>query len=392
MKSTRRQLEERITAYLLGDLDPDEAEEVRRLLESEEACRALAEELKLTLQLLRDALAADPAIATVLTPERKRMVRAALRAPGSFAHWVDHHARPLAAASVIALTSAVLALLLWPRSRTGEIAERTGSFEVTIGREERLDLEPVADPEGMTMGAARREPDPGTIMSELRIADDPAEDLTAEQPVEPSSPDYDALKSNGYAATKLSSMPAFQEAAAPWKRRARDQAIGMTSAAEFGEAVIHASPLSPADERSDHRTAKSSRALREDSDAPNPATASRSKETAAGQDAGSRIRFPMVQFTNAPLREALRFLETASAQYDPRSAGVQITWEGRDQDSTAAPAMVRRSGEEAPSRGLFSLSLRDITLDEALRALTGQAGLNYRYDGDRVIIAPPMSP
>ena len=71
------EFEEQITAYLLGELDDVAAEAVRRRLETDERCRALANDLEATLSLVRGALAAASDAPTTLDPERKAALLAA---------------------------------------------------------------------------------------------------------------------------------------------------------------------------------------------------------------------------------------------------------------------------------------------------------------------------
>lgn len=68
------QHEHEITLYLLGDLPPERAELIEQLLEESEECRALAQEIELTLGLLRDALADSSGIPVELDSERRNAV------------------------------------------------------------------------------------------------------------------------------------------------------------------------------------------------------------------------------------------------------------------------------------------------------------------------------
>jgi Ca-activated chloride channel family protein len=72
------QIREKLTAYLLGDLDPETTAEIRGHLETCDGCRAAAREIEPTLDLLRDALAATSSKSPKkLWPEKRaRVMRA----------------------------------------------------------------------------------------------------------------------------------------------------------------------------------------------------------------------------------------------------------------------------------------------------------------------------
>lgn len=71
-------VEEKLTAYLLGDLPADEAVRVREHLAGCASCQAMVRDLEPALTLLRDTLSAPAAQAHALEPARRRAVRAAL--------------------------------------------------------------------------------------------------------------------------------------------------------------------------------------------------------------------------------------------------------------------------------------------------------------------------
>jgi Ca-activated chloride channel family protein len=98
----RQEIEEKITSYLLGDLSPEEAEEIRGLLEVSPGSRALAQELEQTLDLVRGALAADFPVPEKLSTDRKATIREAVK-PAPLI-WFTRNYKILAqAAAVVAL-------------------------------------------------------------------------------------------------------------------------------------------------------------------------------------------------------------------------------------------------------------------------------------------------
>ena len=115
-------LEERITAYLLGDATPEQAEQIRRHLDECASCRALAQELQSTLDLLRDALAAESPAPARLDPARREAVFRS-RSP-RWMEWFDTHRFGLAWAGAAAAVTAILGFLLLP---TRPSANRTNA-------------------------------------------------------------------------------------------------------------------------------------------------------------------------------------------------------------------------------------------------------------------------
>jgi len=105
-------LREQLTPYLLGDLEPVEAQAVRDHLDLCEGCRASAREIRLTLDLLRDALAADASQPVQLDPARRRRLKRA-DWPESV-YWVFTHQRMLANAAVVLILCVTAASLFLP--------------------------------------------------------------------------------------------------------------------------------------------------------------------------------------------------------------------------------------------------------------------------------------
>ena len=116
-------IEEQITPYLLGDLEQAQAEEVRLHLEACESCRALVQEIEPTLDILRDALAADSGVPIRLDPERVEQIKQP-RSARVFVLWSAHSIRLAQAAAVVLLLGGMMAWLLLPRlQRPLELAE-----------------------------------------------------------------------------------------------------------------------------------------------------------------------------------------------------------------------------------------------------------------------------
>jgi len=122
-------IRERLTQYLLGDLDEATMEEIRAHLETCDGCRAEVRKVEPTLDLLRDALA------TATVPERLTASRRA-RIFGEFAPrakrvilWVTH-ARPrlVAAAAVLVIGFILVGTMMPAMSGSRERAQRTASM------------------------------------------------------------------------------------------------------------------------------------------------------------------------------------------------------------------------------------------------------------------------
>lgn len=145
----REQLEEQISAYLLGDLKGAEAEAVRRLLDEDEGCRALAQELRLTLDLLRDALVADTApVPARLSPSRRRRLQQG-RVPAPL-YWIFTHKPVLANAAVLMILCMVLGTVVLPGvSNTRNVTRKFSSMssdESAPGTEYGLAVEFESEP------------------------------------------------------------------------------------------------------------------------------------------------------------------------------------------------------------------------------------------------------
>lgn len=114
------QIRDQLTAYLLGDLDPQTTAEIRGHLEQCDGCRALAREIEPTLDLLRGALAATSAKAPrKLSPERKGRIEQALATPARKRQlWITQHHRGLAMAASVLFALGVLWGLVGGFSRT----------------------------------------------------------------------------------------------------------------------------------------------------------------------------------------------------------------------------------------------------------------------------------
>ncbi|MBN2301580.1 MAG: von Willebrand factor type A domain-containing protein [Lentisphaerae bacterium] len=76
------EVRQQLTRYLLGDLGKADTDEIKTHLENCVGCRAAAHEIEPTLDLLRDALAADTAIPIKLTETHRVKIRQSLPAVG----------------------------------------------------------------------------------------------------------------------------------------------------------------------------------------------------------------------------------------------------------------------------------------------------------------------
>jgi len=105
----RQKIEEKITSYLLGDLSPEEAVEIRGLLEVSPGSRALAQELEQTLDLVRGALAADFPVPEELSTERKAKIRETAK-PAPLI-WFDRNHKMLAQVAAVVVLIGSLAVV-----------------------------------------------------------------------------------------------------------------------------------------------------------------------------------------------------------------------------------------------------------------------------------------
>ena len=142
-------IEERITSYLLGDLTEAESERIRTHLQTCEGCRALAQELELTLDLVRGALAADAEAPVALSPERRERIRAAgtppVEASGFRLDWVQPWMWRAAGLAAIVVVLACLLAPAFQRDST-TLASRNGS-ETQTGAEAMESSRKAVEPE-----------------------------------------------------------------------------------------------------------------------------------------------------------------------------------------------------------------------------------------------------
>jgi Ca-activated chloride channel family protein len=123
---TCRDVGAKLTSYLAGELPPDEADAVRRHLEVCRPCRASAEDLAATLDLLRDALAGGVPADATLEPQRLERVRATRPPPAILLWFADHGPALARAASVLALVGVAASAMLWANRPLRRAATRGG--------------------------------------------------------------------------------------------------------------------------------------------------------------------------------------------------------------------------------------------------------------------------
>ena len=116
-----------LTSYLLGDLAGATNEEIKSHIENCTGCRAAAQEVEPTLDLLRDALAA-PSLEEApkhLSADRRAHIMAAFDAPAAKPAkpepWVYRHHKALAAAAALLLVCGVFSVLLQDLFKMGEV-------------------------------------------------------------------------------------------------------------------------------------------------------------------------------------------------------------------------------------------------------------------------------
>jgi len=141
-----------LTRHLLNELDEQRAAEVRSHLEQCDGCRAEAQSIEPTLDLLRDALAADTSAPRHLSDERRARILAALpgepapapvrssRPRPSFAEWLAGFFRKPAVSTLIPAVLLLL-LLLVPASMLLPALHVAGRSQMLKGRERPLERE-----------------------------------------------------------------------------------------------------------------------------------------------------------------------------------------------------------------------------------------------------------
>lgn len=143
------EIEEQITAYLLGELDDVAAEAVRQQLGTDERCRAFAQDLEATLSLVRDALAAESEAPTALDPERKAALVAAAAQAGPesepapektlivFPRYARWFAQAAAVAAIVVVLVSVLSVRFTGRSSESAIALRKSREDMVVASAEQ---------------------------------------------------------------------------------------------------------------------------------------------------------------------------------------------------------------------------------------------------------------
>jgi hypothetical protein len=85
-----------------------------------------------------------------------------------------------------------------------------------------------------------------------------------------------------------------------------------------------------------------------------------------------RIRIPNMEFRSASIRDCVEFLRRQAAALDPEKTGVNLVL-----------------NLKRPAPDPITISMRDVTLQNALDAITEVAGLSYRITAGSVIISEP---
>ncbi|MBU4459282.1 MAG: hypothetical protein KJ579_01840, partial [Verrucomicrobia bacterium] len=127
-----------LTSYLTGDLPAARAEAIRGHLTLCGSCRASAQELATTLDLLRGALAASPAVPERLDPARRAAVLAVH--PSRATILLDIWLVPLARAAIFVIVPAlILASLMLPSigTRNAVVGKLSDASGATAGGSER---------------------------------------------------------------------------------------------------------------------------------------------------------------------------------------------------------------------------------------------------------------
>ena len=113
-----QEIKELITPYLLGDLDEPTTAAVRQHLESCDGCRALADEIEPTLDLLRGALAATTSVPEKLSAKSRARIleqgRRQERPPLKIIKWLTISQPRLALAAAVLVVAGMLCLVALP--------------------------------------------------------------------------------------------------------------------------------------------------------------------------------------------------------------------------------------------------------------------------------------
>ncbi|MFH0909575.1 MAG: von Willebrand factor type A domain-containing protein [bacterium] len=139
-------IEPLLTSHLLGNLDPVRSDDVRKHLETCSDCRAAVEELELTLDLLRPALAVESSTAPARLDERRRERLKHWRIPGLLL-WLTENPRPIlqvaAAAACIALIATLFMPALRASKRKAEMARNIVDYRAIMsGTEQQAPAKP----------------------------------------------------------------------------------------------------------------------------------------------------------------------------------------------------------------------------------------------------------
>lgn len=107
------------------------------------------------------------------------------------------------------------------------------------------------------------------------------------------------------------------------------------------------------------------------------------------------IKIPEITFNDTPVEDAIRFLQAKSRELDPDKVGVnfvaklQATSQPVPANLTGAAAKAAAAAPPAPvAPRSITLSLSNVTLDEALRLLTNLTNLKYKVEEYAVFILP----
>ena len=155
------ELEELITSYLLGDLSATDAKRVEEYLRQRSDARALADELKQTLNLLDQALSGPIAAPRRLDPDHRAAILPDTSRPSEPKLWFQGHARLLAQVAAMLVITAGLYLLLRQGARTspGHFSGTTATMHSDPGERTLQDIQQVeamTEAERLTFPAPRR--------------------------------------------------------------------------------------------------------------------------------------------------------------------------------------------------------------------------------------------
>jgi len=161
-------IEPLLTSYVLGDLDPARAEDVRKHLETCSDCRAAVQELELTLDLLRPALAVDSSTAPAHLDAQHRERVKNWRVPG-FLVWLTDRPHPFlqaaAAAACLALIVAIFVPKLSGRQQQAKMAAARADEANRQLAAKLAELEPAAKPPMQVAMVDKLETDRGGLES-----------------------------------------------------------------------------------------------------------------------------------------------------------------------------------------------------------------------------------